>query len=204
MPVRSNGPPPTLADVDRYWLIALATYGSWLPGSRPHPPIRMRDAAIQPATRPRSRPPGAPYEPPLPALDQYASLSRRSAPFALTQRQAESLLRQLRASARARGWSLCAIAITREQLHAVIGLPVGADLAALLDEVRACGRRALSVRRGAIPESWWAERDARRRLFDAPALRAGMREVRDQPRPLVVWVDPAAPVLPLDPLLGDA
>ena len=192
-----------LAAVDRYWLVTFTTYGTWLPGDRRGSVTRVRDQATAAYPRAKRNTPGTPAEPPMPALEHYAALAMRAGPVLLNQRQAGLLLPQFHETARYRGWSLPAVAIMRNHVHVVVGVNGDPEPSTLLRDLKSYGSRALNADRGGAPRRWWTASGSHRRLADEAAVVAAMRYVRDQVAPLVVWVDPTAPVGPIGPRFAD-
>jgi hypothetical protein len=76
-------------------------------------------------------------------------------------------------------------------VHVVVGVPGDPEPERLLADFKAWGTRRLN-RGWGRREHWWTQGGSRRRKKAAAALRAAIEYVRDQPRALVVWLDPEA------------
>jgi hypothetical protein len=78
-------------------------------------------------------------------------------------------------------------------IHAVVGVPGNPDPEVLLRDFKSYGSRALN-RRWKRPASgtWWTESGSKRKKSDEAAACSAILYVRDQPSPLVVWLDDAA------------
>jgi len=171
---------------DRYWLLTSTTYGNWLPGDRRGFVSGVRDESDIAMTH---NIPGTPYDLDHPKLNDFARDAMKGPAVLLTARQAEELLSQFQETAHHRKWGLIAVAILPSHVHIVVGVVGDPDPARVLADFKAYGTRRLNRVFGK-PESgkWWTERGSTRKLADEIAVNCGTRYVRDQLRPLVVWI----------------
>jgi REP element-mobilizing transposase RayT len=178
--------------MDRYWLLTNTCYGNWLPGDRrgfvgrvwehrpddPEENLRVIHAV-----------PGIPYDEDIGGSEEAAHARLRAPPIHLEVSHAEEFLRQIRETAKFRGWELRAVAVMFNHFHIVVGAPGDPKPSKLLGDFKSWGTRALSKRFG-VPasETWWTERGSKRKLPDERALATAIHYVLfDQPNPLVTW-----------------
>jgi REP element-mobilizing transposase RayT len=174
--------------MDRYWLLTWTTYGTWLPGDRRGFVSEVRDETEQKVLH---NAPGTPCDADLPPLQAYAASIMTEDAVLLHLAQAQALADQLRETAGHRGWRLLALAVMRNHIHVVLGVPGDPDPKKLLIDLKAWGTRRLNDGWGRR-QHWWTQGGSRRRKKTAGALRAAIKYVRDQPHALVVWIDPEA------------
>ncbi len=89
---------------------------------------------------------------------------------------------------------MLAVAIMRNHVHLVVGVPGDPDPALLLEGFKRYGSRALN-RTHAERRRWWTVSGSRRRLKTEPDVVATVEYVRGQEWPLVVWVSSEFPEL---------
>jgi REP element-mobilizing transposase RayT len=137
----------------------------------------------------RHNQPGTPADADMPGLAASSRAALKCSPMLLVLEQAVALLAQFQETAASRGWQLLAVAIMANHFHIVVGVPGDPDPADLLRDFKSYGSRALN-RRWSKPASgtWWSESGSRRKPPDEAAVLAAVRNVREQPSPLVVWV----------------
>jgi REP element-mobilizing transposase RayT len=191
--------------MDRYWLLTSTFYGNWLPGDPRGFVSRVRDlrigdqlsmAQLTPSERPRRLEhdiPGTPCDADMPGLFRHAQDQLKGPVISLTLEHAEVLVQQLHETAGYRGWQLLAVAVMENHTHLVVGVPGDPDPEKVLGDFKAYGSRALNRRWGKPPNgTWWTYSGSKRKLADARAVRDAIIYVRDQWRPLIVWLSPEA------------
>jgi REP element-mobilizing transposase RayT len=172
--------------VDRYWFLTWTTYGTWLPGDERGFVSNVREG---PGPEVRHNTPGTPYDRDMPDLRRSAQAALKCPPIYLGLEQAEALLEQFHETARYRGWELLAIGIMANHVHIVVGVPGDPDPSDLLESFKPYGSRKLNRRWGKpASETWWTEGGSKRKLRDEAAIRAAIEYVRNQPKPLVIWI----------------
>jgi len=178
----------TEVPIDRHWLLTTTTYGSWLPGdSRGF----VSNVADGPGPEIRHNIPGTPYDKDMPGLVRVSRASLKGPPIYLVTEQADETFERFKETARYRLWLLCAVAVLANHLHIVVGVPGDPDPEDLLRDFKSYASRGLN-RRWPKPESgtWWTTSGSKRKLPDEQALLAAIDYVKNQHRPLVVWVNP--------------
>jgi REP element-mobilizing transposase RayT len=107
----------------------------------------------------------------------------------LDRQQADLLLSQFRETAAYRGWQFCAVAIMRNHVHMVVGVPGDPDAEDLVRDFKSYASRVLNRRHGKpAGGTWWsAGGGSRRKLSSEPAVTAALRYVCEQPHALVIW-----------------
>lgn len=177
------------ADDRRFWLLTWTTYGTWLPGDergfvssvpQPEGPQRRHNVV------------GTPYDRHKPSLVRAAQRQQKHESVFLTQPQATVMLGQFRETANHRLWRLHAVAVMGNHVHLVVEVVGDPAPDAILRDFKSYASRALNNRFGRH-ERWWTESGSKRKLPDEPALIAGVRYMRDQQRPLVIWLNPDSP-----------
>jgi REP element-mobilizing transposase RayT len=188
--------------VDRFWLLTWTTYGTWLPGDDRGFVSNVRDGA---GPEVRHNDPGTPYDRGVPGLVRASREALKCAPLLLTAEQGEALLSQFRETAGHRGWALLAAAVMANHVHVVLGVPGDPEPSDLLRDFKSYGSRPLNRLWGKPPSgTWWTEGGSRRKLPDRGAVFNAVRYVRDQYKPLVVWLNTDAIRGHLDPTDADA
>jgi REP element-mobilizing transposase RayT len=177
------------SDDRRCWLLTWTTYGTWLPGdergfvsSVPQPEGPQRRHNIV----------GTPYDRHKPSLVRASQKQQKHESVLLTHALAMALLDQFHETADHRCWRIHAVAIMRNHVHLVVGVAGDPPPDTLLRDFKSYASRALNDRFGRH-ERWWTESGSKRKLPDEPSLIAGVRYVRDQQRPLVIWLNPDSP-----------
>jgi REP element-mobilizing transposase RayT len=173
--------------MDRHWLLTWTTYGSWLPGDRRGFVGQLRDATGLPYIH---NLPHTPCDADMPALEGAMRAAMKGAPIRLGPAQAEALVAQFRETAAYRGWLLLAGAVMANHVHLVVGVPGDPDPEKLLHDFKSYASRTLN-RLGSRPVNgtWWTESGSKRKLRD---VLAAVEYVRNQERPLVIWVNEEA------------
>ena len=169
-------------------MLTWTTYGTWLPGDRRGFVSEVRDESGEKVLH---NVPGTPCEADLPPLQAYAASIMTEHAVLLDLPKAEVLAGQLRETAGHRGWRLLALAVMANHIHLVVGVPGDPDPEKLLADFKAWCTRRLNEGWGRR-EHWWTQSGSRRPKKTAAALRSALEYVRDQPCPLVVWLDPEA------------
>lgn len=173
---------------DRYWLLTTTTYATWLPGDDRGfvSPVPAEKGGWE-----LHNMPGTPYDADLPNLEQAARERLKAPPIYLIQQQATVLVEQFHETARFRYWRLCAAAIMRNHFHIVVGVPGDPAPGKILGDFKSYGSRSLNRAFGKpASDTWWTEAGSKRKLKNNDAVIAAVIYVRDQFRPLVVWIDP--------------
>lgn len=189
---KNSGLTPTarpIADrLDRYWFLTWTTYGTWLPGDErgfvsnvdlgDGTIIRVNQVGVEPLRN-------------LPNLKRVAASQLNGKPVFLHEQQAHHLMNQFFETARFRQWGLQGVAIMRNPVHIVVGVPGNPEPEVLLRDFKSYGSRCLN-RQFEIPKSgtWWTESGSRRKLKDDRAIATAVAYVRDQVSPLAVWISP--------------
>jgi REP element-mobilizing transposase RayT len=174
--------------MDRYWLLTWTTYGTWLPGddrgfvSNIDRGDGKGHRINQPGTEPASK---------LRGLTLMAQHSMKGPAVYLVLDQALALWEQMQETATHRGWQLQAVAIMRNHVHLVVGVPGDPEPDTLLRDLKSYGSRRLNSN-WTRPESGtlWTESGSRRKLPSGEAVAAAVAYVRDQEFPLFVWIHP--------------
>jgi REP element-mobilizing transposase RayT len=177
------------ADDRRCWLLTWTTYGTWLPGDQrgfvssvPQPKGPQR----------RNNVVGTPYDRHKPSLIRAAQQHQKHESVLLTQAQATVLLDQFRETANHRRWRLHAVAVMANHVHLVVEVVGDPPPDTILRDFKSYASRALNTTFGRR-ERWWTESGSKRKLADEAAMIAGVRYVRDQHRPMVIWLNPDSP-----------
>ncbi len=175
----------------RTWLLTWTTYGTWLPGDERGFVSNVRDGD---GPEVKHNAPGTPYDARRRGLALVAKSLMKGDPVWLTAAQARPLAEQFRETAAFRGWTLHALAVMANHVHLVVEVAGDPEPEALLRDFKSYGSRRLNREFGA-PRSgtWWTTGGSRRKLPDDRARIAAVRYVRDQSRPLVVWIAAGEP-----------
>lgn len=177
--------------MNRVWLLTWTTYGTWLPGDERGFVSNVRDGD---GPEVKHNTPGTPYDAKQRGLLIAAREQMAGEAVWLTAERANTLAGQLRETATFRGWSLLAVAIMANHVHLVVGVAGDPEPETLLRDFKSYGSRRLNQRFGKPTSgTWWTASGSRRKLPDERAVYAAVQYVRNQKRPLVVWV--AEPVL---------
>jgi len=129
----------------------------------------------------------------MPGLVRSARNSLKCPPIWLSQDQADLLLQQFLETAAYRGWTLFAVAVMANHTHLVVGVTGDPEPSKLIQDLKAYGSRPLN-RHSGKPASgtWWTESGSKRKPPDDMALKRAIAYVRDQEKPLVVWLNTGA------------
>jgi REP element-mobilizing transposase RayT len=178
--------------MNRYWLLTSTFYGNWLPGAPKGFVTRVREERPddQPSqVRREHDEPGTPYDREFAGLHRHAKGLLKCEAIRITLAQAEALLDQFQETARHRGWELRAVAIPRNHVHLVVGVPGDPDPTKMLGDFKAYGSRRLN-RGWGNPASgtWWTYDGSKRKIANAEHLDRAIEYVRGQKFPLVVWI----------------
>ncbi len=172
--------------MDRYWLLTWRTYGTWLPGDSRGFVSEFRDEFGQ---KELFNTPGEPWASDLPALADYAAAIMEEDAVLLSREQAKAVAEQLRETARFRNWQLLALAVMPNHIHLVVGVPGDPDPERLLADFKAWSTRRLNAG-WSHRKNWWVQSGSRRKKATPEAIRTAVEYVRDQPNPLVIWLEP--------------
>jgi REP element-mobilizing transposase RayT len=112
-------------------------------------------------------------------------------PVALSRGQAGVLRAAFESTAAFRGWTLLAGAVMHNHVHLVVGVVGDPEPSDVLRDFKRRGSLALNRRNGGDPRRWWTRGGSTRRLHRDENVLAAARYVRNQWRPLVVWVHPS-------------
>jgi REP element-mobilizing transposase RayT len=200
------------------WLLTWTTYGTWLPGdergfvgyvrekpadwrprldteTQPGDAQRADDASRRvshtpdPSRRVIHNIPGTPYDGSIPALKRYAESQMKGEPIWLTRTQAEVFLAESQRTAEYRHWQLLAVAVMANHVHLVVVVAGDIPGERLLQEFKSYGSRALNRQFGKPTlGTWWTKSGSTRLLPNDRAVHAAIEYVRNQQRPLVVWI----------------
>lgn len=172
--------------MDRVWHLTWTTYGTWLPGDERGFVSHVRDGD---GPEVKHNTPGTDYDAKQRGLTIAAREQMAGPPVWLRPELAEPLADQLRETARFRGWTILALAVMRNHVHVVVGVPDDPDPEVLLRDFKSYGSRRLSTLAGKpAAGTWWTTGGSRRKKSDPIAIRNAVNYVRDQERPLHVWV----------------
>jgi REP element-mobilizing transposase RayT len=124
----------------------------------------------------------------MPGLKRSAESLANGQPVYLTEDQANSVVIQLKETADYRGWNLFAVAVMRNHVHLVVGVPGDPDPANLLRDFKSYSSRRLNKEFGEpnAPRSW-TESGSRRILKGHDAVRSAIAYVVNQEHPLAIW-----------------
>jgi REP element-mobilizing transposase RayT len=150
--------------------------------------------------------PGTPYDGSIPVLKRYAESQMKGVPVWLNHAHAEVFLAECRRTATFRHWQLLAVAVIANHVHLVVAVAVDLPGERLLQEFKSYGSRMLNREFGK-PSSgtWWTKSGSTRLLPNDRAVHAAVEYVRNQHRPLVVWIageDPSIGVEEQHPSTG--
>jgi REP element-mobilizing transposase RayT len=179
---------PAAGQMDRYWLLTWTTYGTWLPGDDRGfvSNIDRGDGKGYRLNQPGTEPAKA-----MRGLTRMAAQSMKGPPVYLDLDHATVLFQQLQNTANYRGWQLQAIAIMRNHVHVVVGVPGDPEPDTLLRDFKSYGSRAFNQRwKKPSSGTWWTESGSKRKLPNEDAVAGAVAYVRDQEYPLAVWIDP--------------
>jgi REP element-mobilizing transposase RayT len=171
---------------DRYWFLTWTSYGTWLPGDdrgfvsnidcgdgQGH---RLNTPGTQPASKMRG-------------LEIHARMKLSGPPVYLNLDQATRLLDQFHETANHRGWELIAVAIMRNHVHIVAGVPGDPEPETILAAFKSYGSRCLNREFGKREsETWWTAGGSKRPLKTESSILAAVTYVRNQADPLIVWI----------------
>ena len=181
---------------DRAWLLTWTCYGNWLPGDERGfvglYPNERGERSIN--NQPRSE-----CDRDVPWLKRYSASLLAAELVRLTVDHAEQLAAQFRETAAYRGWLLPAVAVMDNHVHLVVLVPGDPEPETLLHAFKSYASRRLNAAFG--KSDWWTASGSTRKLDDETAIRAAVRYVRHQERPLRVEVDEAW--LPTEPRSGE-
>ena len=172
--------------MDRYWFLTWTTYGTWLPGDERGFVSNVRDGDGPEVKHAES---GMPYDAKQRGLVEAARERMMGNPIWIQAVHAEELAEQFRETARFRQYAISAGAIMANHVHLVVGVPGDPQPDTLLRDFKSYGSRCLNKLAGK-PESgtWWTAGGSRRKLRDEDAVRSVVEYVRNQQKPLVVWI----------------
>ena len=111
-------------------------------------------------------------------------------PPAILDREAAGIvLDAIRSQVAFREWALGACAVMADHVHVVVGVRDDPDPSDLLRVFKAYASRALNIQ-CARPRAgaWWTQSGSKRRLRGDGHVLAAIRYVREQSRPLALWV----------------
>jgi REP element-mobilizing transposase RayT len=172
--------------MNRTWLLTWTTYGTWLPGDERGFVSNVR---VDEGPEIKHNAPGTIYDAKQRGLAISARKQMKGDPILLSPFLAGALATQFRETAAYRGWSLLALAIMANHVHLVVGVNDDRDPKVLLRDFKSYGSRCLNKMVGKPAScTWWTASGSRRKLPDKQAVNAAVRYVRNQPKPLVIWV----------------
>ena len=157
-----------------------------LPGHDTHPVDPRADNA---SCRVIQNTPGTPYASGNPALHGYAQQRMNGPAVWLDRVHAETVLAEVQRTATFHGWNLLAIAIMANHVHLVIVAIEEISGSKLLQEFKSYGARALNRQFGKLTSgTWWTRSGSARFLTGPMAIESVVDYVKNQYRPLLVWV----------------
>ena len=175
----------------RTWLLTWTTYGTWLPGDERG---FVSNVAEGDGPEVKHNVSGTPYDARQRGLALAARTQMKGEPVWLSAAQAAPLAAQFRETAAFRGWTLHALAIMVNHVHLVATVPGDPEPETLLRDFKSYGSRRLNREFGSpAGGTWWTVSGSRRKLPDECARIAAVRYVRNQSRPLVVWIAEGEP-----------
>jgi REP element-mobilizing transposase RayT len=169
----------------RYWFLTWTTYGTWLPGDSRGFVSNVEDG---PGPRVRHNTPGTEYDAEVLHLREVAKRQMKQQAVWLTPPQAVLLAGQFHETAQYRNWENLVFSIMANHVHLVAAVPDDPDPEVILGSFKSYASRCLNQQRGAKQE-WWTASGSKRRVQEA-GLPQVVRYVRDQERPLLVWIAP--------------
>ncbi len=173
--------------MDRFWLLTSTTYGTWLPGD---PRGFVSNVTDETGKGVRHNEPGTPCDADMPRLQHFMRAALAGPPIYFTKEHADAILAQFQETAGYREWLLLAVAIMANHFHLVVGVKGDPKPDKLLGDFKSYASGALNRRFGK-PESdtWWTEGGSKRKKAILEAVLAAVEYVRNQPNPLVVWIN---------------
>jgi REP element-mobilizing transposase RayT len=176
------------------WLLTFTTYGTWLPGDPRGFVGRVHDQRsddFNTTSRREHDQINTPYDADLSGLYKASQALMKGDPVWLTKEQATMIGDQFVATAEYRKWILPAFAVMPNHVHLVVTAD-GAILSdTLLQSFKSYASRRLNSH---YPKptsgTWWTQSGSRRILRDDAALDSAIRYVKEQYRPLVVFISP--------------
>ena len=168
----------------RWWFLTWTTYGTWLPGDR----RGSVSARWNERDTTRNNRHGEAYDGPSTQRHREAAMNQRHGSVWLRREHAERLLTQFRETAAYRRWTLIAVAIMANHVHLLVEATGDPEPDRLLRDFKSYGSRALNAAFGPR-DRWWTQSGSKRKRNDEAAVVATVRYVRDQARPLVVWLN---------------
>jgi REP element-mobilizing transposase RayT len=158
-----------------YVLASSTMYGNWLPGdARGY--VDEHDEY------------GTPFDAPSPALEQSARASMKESTVLFDTEHAETVLERWRNVVGELDGQLVVVAIMRNHFHFVALFPAGITKAKVLQFFKGRASRVLNQKFG--KRTWWTASGSIRYSFDEAAFRTRIEYVKNQPNPLVLWVNP--------------
>jgi REP element-mobilizing transposase RayT len=174
--------------VDRHWLLTSTTYGTWLPGD---PRGFVSNVADGPGPYVRHNIPGTPYDKDMRGLVRVARENLKCPPIYFKLGHAEVIFERFTETARIRRWLLCAVGIMCNHVHIVVGVPGDPDPDDLLRDFKSYASGGLNKRwKKPASDTWWTTSGSKRKLPDDNAVIAGVEYVKNQPNPLLIWINP--------------
>ena len=181
--------------VPEIWLLTWTTYGTWLPGDRRGfvgnviPRTDDTIGANDAIRRVKNNQPGTPYDRSMPGLENFAREHLRGEPVWLNSPQAFAFLEEARRTAEFHGWHLLAVAVMANHVHLVVHSPGELSGTRLLQQFKSYGSRTLNNRFGKpVSRTWWTKSGSTRLLPNDGAVIAAVEYVRNQQRPLALWI----------------
>ena len=171
--------------MDRYWFFTWRTYGTWLPGEEGFVGYYFTPDG----RRVIDNAPGESPSEAIASLERFARENMKGEPVFLTHVQAEALFAQFNETAAYRGWVLDAVAVVSNHVHLVFGVPNDPDPSEILKSWKSYASRSLN-RLGPKPNAprWFADGGSKQPLREEEDRIGAIRYVRDQDRPLLVWL----------------
>ena len=181
---------PSDPKATRTWLLTWTTYGTWLPGDERG---FVGQVKREDSRRKRRNRPGEEFDRSMPGLHQASQQFLKGAPIWFSMLHAETVLNQILKTAEYRCWLGLAIAVMNNHVHVVVQVSGDPEPENLLRDFKSYASRELSKSFGR-PKSgtWWTESGSKRKLATPEAVIGGVRYVKNQEKPLALWVRPLA------------
>ncbi|MDX1961675.1 MAG: transposase [Pirellulales bacterium] len=174
-----------MKNIDRIWFLTWTTYGTWLPGEERGFVTKQRTLAGRNFIHNR---PGTSIDHSVEPLACYSHSLLKQPPVYLTRMHAEQLLPQFLETGNVRNWTLFAVAIMRNHIHLIVGVPGDPIPEKILGDFKSYGSRKLNqVQVDSPPPAWWTQSGSKRKITGENAIRAVVRYIQNQKSPLLTW-----------------
>jgi REP element-mobilizing transposase RayT len=173
---------------DRHWLLTWTTYGTWLPGDRRGFVSRMPTGY---RTWELHNTPRTPCDANVPEMEAAARRRMRGPTVFLKANEAQVVLKTMQQTAAVREHGLFAVAVMANHTHLAVGVIGDPEPEDLMRDFKAYASRSLNEMNSRPAGSrWWTRSGSKRKLPDENAVRAAVRYLQNQHRPLAIWIAP--------------